>query len=124
MLKNIHTGEFLEQNVWGGYHGGQPNSIQSSGFGMLRFNNNSNCIEVYDGMGWQSIAVTSEIKLNNEAIELLHWARAQKKRQDELERMAQENATIKDALDSYRRAEERVNILQILCEQDKISYKG
>lgn len=121
MIKNLNAGPFLKVGHYGGNYLGAPNPSMASGFGMLRYNQQSQSIEVYDGSAWINIATSVEVSLDNEAVELLVWAKEQKQRQEQLERLAKENVTIQDALNSLRSAEERLNIVRALCEQDKIS---
>jgi len=121
MIKNLSQGPFLKVGHYGGNYLGAPNPSMASGFGMLRYNQQSQNIEVYDGSAWVSVSQTVDVSLDDEAIELLRWAREQKQRQESLERLAKENVTIQDALNSLRDAEERLSIVRALCEQDRIS---
>jgi hypothetical protein len=120
MIKDIiSSSEYLRVtgNLNSTYVNGQS-GLQ--GVGNVRYNTTNQNLEVYDGFNWIMINMSvANVGLNAEAVALLDWAKKQKEQQEKLERLARENVTIQDALGGLRRAEERVGILQILCEQSQ-----
>jgi hypothetical protein len=120
MIKDIiSSSEYLRVtgNLNSTYVNGQS-GLQ--GVGNVRYNTTNQNLEVYDGFNWIMINMSvANVGLNAEAVALLDWAKKQKGQQEKLERLARENVTIQDALGDLRRAEERVGILQILCEQSQ-----
>jgi hypothetical protein len=120
MIKDIiSSSEYLRVtgNQTSNYVNGQS-GLQ--GVGNIRYNTTNQNFEVYDGFNWIMINMSvANVGLNAEAVALLDWAKKQKEREEKLERLARENVTIQDALGELRRAEERVIILQILCEQSQ-----
>lgn len=96
------------------------NGFGSQGVGNLRYNTSIQQLEVYDGQAWITLnSGITTIGLTREAVELLNWAKKEKRRQEELERLAKNNVTIQDALGQLRHAEERVRIIQTLCEKSE-----
>lgn len=91
---------------------------------MVRYNPSSSAMEVYDGMAWQNISSSAEIKLSDETERLLEWAKAQKQRYENLERLAQDNVTIRDALNNLYKAEEALQIIAALCETGGSDARG
>ena len=115
MIKSIHSSSpFLTVS------GGNPGStyignFNGTGVGNMRYNPNSQNIEVYDGSTWIILSAHhATINLNDEVVSLLEWAR--KKRNEELEReqLAQTSSVIKDLIMQIKDKEEQINMIQTL----------
>jgi hypothetical protein len=97
--------------------GGQPSGVYISpgaqGAGMMRWNPNTNCIEVNDGNSWIMMSTNyATVDLNSDAESLLDWAR--KKRDEELRirALAEQHPGIQDL-------QERLDMmLALVKEQD------
>ena len=94
-------------------HGNGP------GVGNLRYNPNSNNMEVFDGSSWIPIySNTATVDLSGEANMLLEWARKKRNEELELERLAQTNSAIKDLVEQIRQKEEQIKIVQTLIKEE------
>jgi hypothetical protein len=86
MIKGITGGNFI--NVVGGHASSPYISPGSSGAGMMRYNGNTQCIEVNDGSVWQVMSSAyPSVELNGRAVSILEWAEqkmAEEKELDEL----------------------------------------
>lgn len=76
--------------------------------GMMRYNGNMSCVEIYDGSYWKAVTNYEEIVLTPQANEILDWAK--KKMQEEQLRtmLATTNPAVSIALENLRRAEEQL----------------
>jgi hypothetical protein len=73
MIKGITGGNFV--NVLGGHASGPYISPGSSGAGIMRYNGNTQTIEVNDGISWQALnAAYPSVELNGRAVSILEWA--------------------------------------------------
>lgn len=119
MIKHILQGRGLTVSSYGQNYINTPSSSQVSAFGTLRYNPENQNIEVYNGNSWVSISYNVEVKLDNDTEELLNWVRVERDRIKELERLAKENVTIRDALDKYRNSAEQLKVIETLCKTEK-----
>ena len=115
MIKSIQTnGPFL--SVAGGYpsstyinHGSGP------GLGNMRYNPNSQNIEVFDGSIWVIMQSSNAyISLDHEALKLLEWVRKKRDEELEVELLAETNSTIKDLVNQVKEKQEQIRIVQAL----------
>jgi len=102
--------------------GGSPSSVYISpgatGAGMMRYNGNTNCIEVNDGNSWITMATNyATIELTPDTEMLLEWAR--KKRDEELawESLAKDNQAVKIALDNLEQTRRQLDITAKLARE-------
>ena len=113
MIKSIHSNSpFITVS------GGNPGSTyignysnNAPGVGNMRYNPNSQNIEVYDGSTWIILSAHhANINLTPEAVSLLEWAR--KKRDEEMmwQSLAKENKAVKIALDNLEQARQQLDI--------------
>ena len=119
MIKSIYTnGPFL--NVSGGIpastyisHGSGP------GVGNMRYNPNSQNIEVFDGSTWVIMQSNSAyVSLTSDAVSLLEWARQKRDKELELERLAESSPAIKDLVNQIKDKEEQIKIVQTLIKEE------
>jgi hypothetical protein len=119
MIKSIHSNSpFL--TVSGGNPGSTYiGSINGTGVGNMRYNPNSQNIEVYDGSTWIILSSQhSTINLSDEAVGLLQWARKKRDEELELERLAQISPVIKDLVNQIKDKEEQIKIVQTLIKEE------
>ena len=98
MIKSIYsTGPFLQVN------GGNPGTPYinptggGAGVGNMRYNPNSQNIEVYDGYTWIIMSsYTAQIGLSSDAVELLEWARQKRTEEAKIKALADKHPGIKD----------------------------
>lgn len=85
--------------------------------GMMRYNGNSNNIEVYDGTSWLSMATSYvSVELDAETQSLIDWARKKRAEEYDLERLAETNPTIKDLVNQIKDKEEQLKMVQTLLK--------
>ena len=119
MIKSIHSSSpFLTVS------GGNPGStyignFNGTGVGNMRYNPNSQNIEVYDGSTWVILSAHhSTINLTPEAVSLLEWARKKRDEELELERLAETNSTIKDLVMQIKDKQEQIKVVQTLIKEE------
>ena len=81
--------------------------------GMMRYNGNNQCIEVYDGGSniWLQLhGKTVDINVNGDALAALDWAKKQMKEESEWEKLAVTNEAVKIALENMKKARQQLDI--------------
>ena len=121
MIKSIHSSSpFITVS------GGNPGSTyignysnNAPGVGNMRYNPNSQNIEVYDGSTWIILSAHhTNINLSDEAVSLLQWARQKRDEELDIERLAQTNPVIKDLVNQIKDKEEQIKIVQTLIKEE------
>jgi len=107
--------------------GGNPgatyigNYSNGPGVGNMRYNPNSQNIEVFDGNTWVILSSQhSSISLSSDAIILLEWARKKRDEELELETLAQTNSTLKDLVMQVKEKQEQIKVVQTLIKSEVI----
>jgi len=106
--------------------GGNPGSTyignysnNAPGVGNMRYNPNSQNIEVYDGSTWIILSAHhTNINLSDDAVSLLEWARKKRDEEFERERLAQTNPVIKDLVNQIKDKEEQIKVVQTLLKEE------
>ena len=119
MIKSIHSSSpFIHvsggtpQNTYIGHSNGP-------GVGNLRYNPNSNNVEVFDGSSWIAMySSNATISLDSETVSLLEWARKKRNEELDLERLAQTNPALKDLVTQIKDKEEQIKIIQTLIKEE------
>jgi hypothetical protein len=119
MIKSIHSSSpFLTIS------GGNPGStyignFNGTGVGNMRYNPNSQNIEVYDGSTWIILSAHhATINLNDEAVSLLEWARKKRNEEFEIKQLAETNPAIKDLVAQIKEKEEQIRVVQTLIKEE------
>jgi len=119
MIKSIHSSSpFLTIS------GGNPGStyignFNGTGVGNMRYNPNSQNIEVYDGTTWIILSAHhATINLNDEAVSLLEWARKKRNEEFEIKQLAETNPAIKDLVTQIKEKEEQIRVVQTLIKEE------
>jgi hypothetical protein len=87
--------------------------------GMIRINNTE--LEVFNGTSWQMISSSyATVSLDQEILDLLQWARAQRTMQLNRLTLAQNNPALLKALEAVKRAEDNFELLAKFVEHDPI----
>jgi hypothetical protein len=86
--------------------GGSPSNPYISpgavGAGMIRWNGNTNCIEINDGNVWQQLNSSyTSIDLGDEAKQILAWAAKKMQEEKELETLCEKYPGLAKARDNY-----------------------
>jgi hypothetical protein len=93
-----------------------PAGNQSAG--MLRYNSNSQNIEVYDGSIWKELTASyASVDLNHDAQNAISWAKGKMKDEAELEKLAKEHPAINLALDNLKKAQRQLDATIILSKE-------
>jgi hypothetical protein len=88
--------------------------------GMMRYNGNNQCMEVYDGSSniWiQLYGKSVDINVNGDAVSALEWAKKRMKEESEWERLAVTNEAVKIALESMKKARQQLDITAKLVKE-------
>jgi len=119
MIKSIlQSGRYLTVTGNGTY----PyisNNGNSLGTGNMRFNTQTQNVEVYDGNQWITCSTGSvSVGLNGDAESLLDWARIKRDEESRIVALAAKHPTVANALEAVKKAQEQLQVVSILCETD------
>jgi hypothetical protein len=119
MITGITTiGKYVEVNYSTGSNH-IVNPIGAQGVGNLRFNTNTQTMEVYDGNMWRPLNVNNpRLGLTPYAEELLDWAEKKMREELELKALAETNSTIKDLIDTIMQKQEQLEMVKILIKKE------
>ena len=82
--------------------------------GLVRYNGNN--LEVYDGNSWIIIpSGSAQVTLDGVTLESLQWVRRKMTEEKRLEELAKTHATVADAIDAVRLAEQQLKTVVALC---------
>jgi hypothetical protein len=85
--------------------------------GMLRINNTD--IEVFNGSSWQQLPTSyATVSLDQEILDVIQWARAQRTMALNRMTLAQNNPALLKALEAVKRAEDNFELLSKFVEYD------
>ena len=88
--------------------------------GMMRYNGNNQCMEVYDGGSnvWlQLYGKNADIQLSPILQTTIDWAQRKMAEEAEWERLAKTNDAVKIALENVRKAREQLDITAKLVKE-------
>jgi len=118
MIKNItSSGRYVQ--VSGGGSSTYVNSYSGlQGVGNMRYNTSNQCMEVFDGNNWVTIAMDyATVGLNGEAESLLDWARQKRDEEFAWKALAEKNQAVKIALENVEKAKQQLNITAKLARE-------
>lgn len=85
--------------------------------GMVRVNGQD--MQVFDGSSWVTLGTSyATVELNGDTQAIIQWAREQRDKQLERERLIKDNPALQNALDAIRKAEANFDILAKFVEHD------
>lgn len=84
----------------------------SAGAGIIRYNPNSQQLEVNDGSSWLTLSSFQSISLSADAEQALDWAKKKLKQEQELDALATQHPGIKDL-------QEKLEIMVALVKQQE-----
>jgi hypothetical protein len=111
MIKNItQSGAFVQVSSY------NPPNIYNTGqsAGEMRYNTNTQHIEVYDGTNWISISQTPTVSLSYEAEEAIRWVRDSMVKEAKLKAKIEKYPTLKSAYEQFKMIE------ALVYEEEKI----
>jgi hypothetical protein len=84
----------------------------AQGAGQMRYNTNSNNVEVWDGVTWKEMSTSYvSVDLSYEAQSLLQWAKQTRDKELAREARIRDNPSLQKAYEAVQRAEENFDIL-------------
>ena len=86
--------------------------------GMMRYNGNSSCVEIYDGSYWKVVNNYEEISLTPQTNEILDWAKKKMQEEKEIAQLAKSHPAVSAALENLKRAEEQLKTTIILSKDE------
>lgn len=99
MIKTLTGGKYI-QVTGGSMHPYISPGSQSAG--MIRYNVNSNNLEVYDGVAWKELAGGyTSVELTAEAQELLDYVREKKQKEKRLDELMEKHPGLRDLHDRF-----------------------
>jgi len=111
MIKGVTSnGPYLV--VTGGYPNYPYISPGSVGAGQLRWNTNTNEMEINDGVTWRSLgANNTTVSLTTDAQEALTWAVTKMKEERDLNQRMERHPGLRDTYEKFR-------IMEALCREE------
>ena len=105
--------------VSGGGSSGPYISPGSAGAGMVRYNPNTQNLEVNDGNCWIELSASyASVDLSYEANDLLNWAREERRKQQLRQERIKKNPALQKAYEAIRRAEENFDMLDTIIGEN------
>jgi 3-dehydroquinate dehydratase len=116
MIRNIAPGPGI--NITGGSSYSNPYiDMSRASAGMVRYNGVSNNMEIYDGSSWVTMLSSHPmVELTVEVQNIIEWARQKRTEEAEWLKLASDNDTLQDALNTLKKAQEQVKILAALIK--------
>ena len=102
--------------------GGSSSSVYISpgsvGAGMVRYNSNTNGIEINDGNVWRAMATShASVGLTPETEMLLEWAQQKRNEELALKALAEKNEAVRIAVENLNKAQEQLQITAHLARE-------
>jgi hypothetical protein len=86
--------------------------------GMMRINGTE--IEVFNSTGWQSVSTSyATVTLDQDILDVIQWARKKRNEERELERLVQNNPTIKDLVEQVKIKQDQIKMVQTLIKKEE-----
>lgn len=111
MIKNLSpSGAFIQVSSY------YPPQIYGNGqsAGNVRYNTNTQQMEVYDGSTWISISQTATVGLNQPAEDAIRWVQTRMTEEAELKARMERHPGLKDAYEKFQ-------IMDILCKAEDVA---
>jgi hypothetical protein len=113
MIKTINAGAGIR--ISNGYASTTYVNMSNPSAGMVRYNGNSNNLEVYDGSSWMTLnGAYPIIELDSDVLGVINWAKEKMNKEAKLQELAKTNATVADALTAFETAQEQLDIVATL----------
>jgi hypothetical protein len=121
MIKSISSiGRYIRVTGGSGGTNFVNNFSGAQGVGNMRFNTVNQRIEIYDGNSWiESSSTHASVELDQEAVDLLDWAKSKRDEERKIERLIETNPAVKIAYEAVVKAQEQLKITTILSKDEK-----
>lgn len=107
----LHTGAFHPKTYIGN---------NGPAAGMVRYNTNTQGLEIFDGVSWTSyVENQQEISTTGETDLLLSWVRKKMIEETEIEKLSQENPAVAAAYENFKKSADQLKTTIILSKDDK-----
>lgn len=87
-----------------------------SASGAVQWNGNSKKFQVSTGAGWMDIDNNINLNSSPDFTMVLQWAKEKMHEEQELERLAKENTTLKDLVDQLNYTKEQIKVVKTLLK--------
>lgn len=113
MIRGVNGGAHI---IVSGGHSYMPHiSPGAQSAGMVRYNTNMDCLEVYDGTGWQPIGTAHPtVELSPLARQAVDWAMRKQREEDELKALMEQHPGLRELHD-------KLEMMKILCQEESES---
>jgi len=109
MIRSINAGAHIV--ISDGYTHRPSISPGAQSAGMIRYNTNTDNLEVYDGIGWQPIGTAQPtVELSPLARQAVDWAVRKQREEDELEALMKKHPGLRELYD-------QLEMMKILCQE-------
>jgi hypothetical protein len=87
-----------------------------SSTGVVQWNGNSKKFQVSNGTSWMDIDNSVNLSPNHDFMNIINWAKEKMHEEQELEKLAKENATLKDLVDQINYTKEQIKVVTTLLK--------
>lgn len=118
MIKDIYGDNGLKvtgfYTVWPRFH---SSSTENTLAGQIRYNGNSQNLEVHDGQNWVQIFPSStRIELSSEVQAVISWAQSKMFEEERFKQLAKQHPAVADAVEAVEKAQEQLKLLTIMVD--------
>jgi hypothetical protein len=111
MIRGINAGPHL--TISDGYAPTPTFSPGAQSAGMVRYNTNMQCMEVYDGQGWQTLYTAHPtVDLAPASREAVEWAMRKQHEERKLKDMMERHPGLKELHDKFE-------MMKVLCQEEE-----
>ena len=122
MIKHIYAnGPYLTVEASGQSYNAPYINMGNTSAGMVRYNNNQ--FEVYDGNMWHNIGGNGQamVTMTSNAVSAIMWAENKMYDELRLKRLAEKHPAVADAVAQLQQAEDRLQVVATLVEEEQKS---
>ena len=87
-----------------------------SSTGVVQWNGNSKKFQVSNGTSWMDIDNLVNLCPNHDFMNIINWAKEKMHEEQELEKLAKENTTLKDLVDQLNYTKEQIKVVTTLLK--------
>lgn len=117
MIKNINAnGRFIQISGGGSAHVSVSNGSNMSG--NVRWNMNSQNLEVYDGSTWISIGKDVHMDISPQVYQMLDWVEKKMHEDRRIQHLVDSNPTVADAYATYKDAADKLRVVIELTKKE------
>ena len=88
--------------------------------GQLRYNTQTNCVEVSNGSSWQQLSGVASISASAEFMQIMDWAKGEMQKSARIKKLAEESVAVADALEAYELAGEKLKVIATLADKETV----